>query len=192
MKKILSIAKNEIIFIVLLLIGFVIIISGNEKTEIVTYNLNSTKSVQAVHLVSKYNPAVEKVKKVNSFKDVLKYGSTNPIQFTGLLTGYGPDCKGCSGFTGCSPSQNVKNGNIYFDDNTYGKVRIVAASSKIPCGSIVKISNSSLSKSSIVAVVLDRGGAIQGTKMDFLERSEKEALKIGKQTVTYEIVRWGW
>ena len=44
----------------------------------------------------------------------------------------------------------------------------------------------------ITAVVLDRGGAIQGTKMDFLKESEASADVVGKQNVTYEIVRWGW
>ena len=45
----------------------------------------------------------------------------------------------------------------------------------------------------VIGIVLDRGGAITGTKLDFLAKSEKEASKkIGKQRVTYEIVRWGW
>lgn len=192
MKKVLLLAKKEFFFICMLLIVTLIIVTSNEKTEVITYNINSARSVQAVHLVSKYNPKVEQVKHVKTFAEVLKYGPTNPVKFIGLMTGYGPDCAGCSGFTGCSPRQNVKNGNVYFKDNTYGKVRIVASSSRIPCGSIVKISNSTLSKKPVTAIVLDRGGAIQGTKMDFLEESEKKALRVGKQTVTYEIVRWGW
>lgn len=192
MKKVLLMAKKEFLFICTLVLAALIIVSSNEKTEVVTYNINSARSVQAVHLVSKYNPQVEEVKIVTTFAEVLKYGPTNPVKFKGVMTGYGPDCAGCSGVTGCAPSQNVKNGNIYFKDNTYGKVRIVASSSSIPCGSIVKISNSTLSKGAITAIVLDRGGAVQGTKMDFLEESEKKALRVGKQIVTYEIVRWGW
>lgn len=192
MKKFLSIARNQFLFIIVLFLITIIVVSANEKTEIVTHNINSARSVQAVHLVSKYNPKKVQVRRVQTFAEVLKYGPTNPVKFEGMMTGYGPDCKGCSGFSGCSPRQNLKNGNVYFNDNIYGKVRIVASSSKIPCGSIVKISNSTLSNKVITAVVLDRGGAIQGTKMDFLEESEKKALRVGKQTVTYEIVRWGW
>lgn len=192
MKKVLLMARKEFFFIFMLALATFIVVTANEKMEVVTYNINSARSVQAVHLVSKYNPEVEEIKYVKTFAEVLKYGPTTPVKFNGVMTGYGPDCVGCSGFTGCSPRQNVKNGNIYFKDNTYGKVRIVASSAKIPCGSIVKISNSTLSKNPIIAIVLDRGGAIQGTKMDFLEESEKKALRVGKQTVTYEIVRWGW
>lgn len=192
MKNILLMIKKEFLFICTLILIALIIVSSNEKTEVVTYNINSARSVQAVHLVSKYNPKKVQIKTVTTFAEVLKYGPSTPVRFTGVMTGYGPDCAGCSGFTGCAPKQNVKNGNVYFKDNTYGKVRIVASSSSIPCGSIVKISNSTLSKNTITAIVLDRGGAVQGTKMDFLEESEKTALRVGKQTVTYEIVRWGW
>lgn len=192
MKNILLMIKKEFLFICTLILIALIIVSSNEKTEVVTYNINSARSVQAVHLVSKYNPKKVQIKTVTTFAEVLKYGPSTPVRFTGVMTGYGPDCAGCSGFTGCAPKQNVKNGNVYFKDNTYGKVRIVASSSSIPCGSIVKISNSTLSKNTITAIVLDRGGAVQGTKMDFLEESEKKALRVGKQTVTYEIVRWGW
>ena len=88
--------------------------------------------------------------------------------------------------------QNVKNGNIYFNDQEYGKINIVATDKRIPCGSIIKIKNSNIAKE-VIAIALDRGGAIKETKMDFLVNSEDEsARKIGVQKVIYEIVRWGW
>lgn len=192
MRKLLSIARNGSLFICVLCLLFFVIVTSNQTTEITTHNINSARSVQAAHLVSKYNPKVTTVKTVTTFQDVLKYGAKNPVKFNGVMTGYGPDCAGCGGHVACSPGQNVTGGNIYFKDNTYGKVNILAASPSIPCGSIVKISNSTLSKGTIVAIVLDRGGAIQGTKMDFLDESEAKAMRVGKQTVTYEIVRWGW
>ena len=114
MKKVLLLVKKEFFFIFMLLIVTLIVVTSNEKTEVITYNINSARSVQAVHLVSKYNPKIEKVKHVKTFAEVLKYGPASPVKFTGLMTGYGPDCAGCSGFTGCSPRQNVKNGNVYF------------------------------------------------------------------------------
>ncbi len=108
------------------------------------------------------------------------------------MTGYSGYCTGCGGRTGCPPRQDVRNGNIYFQDQEYGKVNIVATDKKIPCGSIFEITNSTLGKK-VVAIALDRGGAIKGTKLDFLVNSEEEAdRKIGKQKVTYKIVRWGW
>lgn len=192
MKRVFSFIRNQVLFIIVLCLLFLIVVTANNRYEVVTNNINSARSIQAIHLVSKYNPEEVKVKTVSTFADVLKYGPSSPVKFNGIMTGYGPDCEGCGGYTGCPPSQNVTNGNIYFKDNTYGKIRIVAASPYIPCGSIVKITNSTLSSGAITAVVLDRGGAIQGTKMDFLEKSESEASVVGKQTVTYEIVRWGW
>ena len=192
MKRVLSLIKNQVLFMMFLVGLFLVVATSNEKNEVVTHNINSARSIQAIHLVSKYNPKVVKVKNVSTFAEVLKYGPNSPVKFNGIMTGYGPDCEGCGGHTACSPSQNVTGGNIYFKDHTYGKVNILAASPSIPCGSIVKITNSTLSNGEVVAIVLDRGGAIQGTKMDFLEKSEASAFIVGKQNVTYEIVRWGW
>ena len=192
MKRVFLFIRNQVLFIIVLCLLFLIVATSNKKQEVVTHNINSARSIQAIHLVSKYNPKKVEVKTVNTFADLLKYGASSPVKFNGIMTGYGPDCQGCGGHSACSPGQDLRNGNIYFKDNTYGKVRIVASSSSIPCGSIVKITNSTLSSGTITAVVLDRGGAIQGTKMDFLEETEARASRVGKQMVTYEIVRWGW
>jgi 3D (Asp-Asp-Asp) domain-containing protein len=115
------------------------------------------------------------------------------LSFAGILTGYGPDCEGCGGRVGCPPRPSVKDGNIYFNDKIYGKIRIVAADSSIPCGSIVKITNFYFSDEPIIAVVLDRGGKVKGEKMDLLYETESEAVKIGTQrNVQFDIIRWGW
>ena len=60
----------------------------------------------------------------------------------GKLTAYGPDCPGCSGRVGWG--QNVTGGNIYYNDSTYGQLRIVAGDRKYPYGTIVRIKNSGL------------------------------------------------
>ena len=107
----------------------------------------------------------------------------------GSLSGYGPDCVGCSGYL--ASGRYVGNGNITYYDSQYGNVRILSGDSSYPFGTIVRVKNSKFSE--FIGIVLDRGGAITGTKLDFLAKSEKEASKkIGKQRVTYEIVRWGW
>lgn len=184
--------RNQTIFIVMLVAIFLIIASGNKIETITTEDISNSRSIQAVHLVSKYKPDLVKTKYVKTISEIVKYGKTMPVKFEGTMTGYGADCEGCGGRVGCPPSQNVKNGNIYFNDQEYGKINIVAADKSIPCGSIVKITNSTLGKE-VVAIVLDRGGAIKGTKFDFLVKSESEASKkVGKQKVTYELVRWGW
>lgn len=178
-------------------VGFVVILIlvvayGNKINVVNTEDISNVRSIQAIHLVSKYNKKIVKTKYVNDFNDVLKYASKMPTKFEGIMTGYGPDCEGCGGKTGCPPRQDVRNGNVSFKDQEYGKVNIVATDSRIPCGSIIKITNSSLGKE-ITAIALDRGGVIKGTKMDFLVATEAIASnKVGKQSVTYEIVRWGW
>lgn len=180
------------IFITMVILITFIVAIGYESKSITTTDVSSARAIEAIHLVSKYNEKIVKTKTVNVFSDVLKYASKMPVKFTGEMTGYGPDCKGCGGKTGCPPRQNVKNGNIYFNDQTYGKINIVATDSRIPCGSIVKITNSSLGKE-VTAIALDRGGVIKGNIMDFLVETEAKAAKIiGRQKVTYEIVRWGW
>ena len=180
------------IYLLVVIAVFVIISMGYNYKKIVTNDISSSRSVNSVHLVSKYNKNLVITKEVKSFADVVQYASDMPVKFDGIMTGYGPDCEGCGGRTGCPPRQNVRNGNIYFEDQTYGKINIVATDNRIPCGSIIEITNSSLGDK-VIAIALDRGGAIKNNIMDFLVETEKIAsTKIGRQHVTYEIVRWGW
>ena len=111
--------------------------------------------------------------------------------FIGELTGYGPDCKGCSGIT--KSKYDVRNGNIYYYDNLYGKVRIVAADKNIPFGTIVRISALNISKEPIVDIVLDTVSAINGTIFDLLYKNEAQTRAVGRQkNVKYEVLRKGW
>lgn len=191
MKNVLYMIRNQLCVIAVVVIIFLIIASGNHKGEVITYNVSSINSIQAVHLVSKYNPEIVETIYANNITEVLQYGQTNPVIFKGTMTGYGPDCVGCTGKVSCPPRNDVRNGNIYFNDNDYGTIRIVAADKNIPCGTIIKITDSNIS-SEMIAIVLDRGGAIKGTLMDLLMPSEGSASSFGRQHVTYEIVRWGW
>lgn len=192
MHKTFKFIKLEMLYVGTVALLLFIVVIGYNKEAVTTENISNVRSIQAVHLVSKYNKNLVKTKTVKTFNEVLKYASSMPVKFDGSITGYGPDCEGCGGRTGCPPRQNVKNGNIYFSDQEYGKVNIVATDSRIPCGSIIKITNSSLGNE-ITAIALDRGGVIKGTLMDFLVESEKKAAKVvGRQKVTFEIVRWGW
>ena len=56
---------------------------------------------------------------------------------SGKLTAYVANCPGCSGRLGCN-GQNVSNGTTTYQDSTFGVVNIVASSSNLPCGSIVR------------------------------------------------------
>ena len=108
--------------------------------------------------------------------------------FTGKMSGYGPDCVGCSGYL--ANGHYVGDGNIYYNDSEYGQVRIVAGDKKYKFGTIVRINDSML------AIVLDRGGSIGiGKKFmfDLLYASEAEANSNGVSYNTkFEILRNGF
>ncbi len=51
----------------------------------------------------------------------------------GNLTGYGANCYGCSGYTAAGHNLNE---SMYYDDNEFGTVRILAADPSFPFYSI--------------------------------------------------------
>lgn len=196
MKKLSSVLLKKVWYVLFFIfLGFVIALGNGKKTNYAA-NIGSATSLQAVHFVSKYDDTeVEKleVRPVSNMNEVAEYGPLSPVLFTGQMTAYTAYCPGCIGKVACPPAQDVRNGNIYYEDSNYGAVRILAADRKIPCGSIIKISNITFSSEPILGIVLDRGGAIKGNIIDFLVDEKSEANSIGRQrNVNYEIIRWGW
>lgn len=176
----------------------IIILSGNKKESIVTSNVNSVKSIEALHIVEKYNSLKEAARMkeapvYTTFQEAIENAQAGPVAFYGKLTGYGPDCVGCGGGSACPPRQNFKNGNIYFEDQTYGKVRVLAADRSIPCGSIIRVSNIRIYDAPILAIVMDRGGAIKSNHLDLLFATEKNMEGFSTQNdIKFEILRYGW
>lgn len=189
-KKLLFISK--LLLFIVFMAGFFMIMSDRFKIYTnLTYDIGKNRSVPAVHLVSKYVPEVTEVKVASTFNEVLQYAASNPVQFMGTMTGYGPDCEGCTGLVSCPPRQNVRNGNIYFEDSEYGKTRILAGDKSIPCGTIIEVSGIN-NYNNFYGIVLDRGGVIKGTLFDLLFPSERESSPFGRVKASYKIVRWGW
>lgn len=132
--------------------------------------------------------------------------------YTGILTGYGPDCVGCgnpnTGKVVTSSGYHVSNFvnghiepafTITYNDSEYGEVRIVAADDSIPFYSIVRI-NVPHWDEPVIAIVLDRGSTVgfnncrsdRGclTQFDLLYPTEAESL--GKtKNVKFELLRSG-
>ena len=189
------ITRKRVIKYYLMIIGIFaiafIIVGGNEKTNIVTSNVHNVKSILSTRIVKQNNVTTKMVTNVG---DIRTYGMKNRIKFTGTLTGYGPDCEGCGGHVACRPNQDVRNGNIYYNDSKYGKVRILAADYSIPCGSIVHIENFKFVKDKeFIGIVLDRGSAIVGLTMDLLYPSEADTVVVGRQrNISFTVERWGW
>lgn len=111
----------------------------------------------------------------------------------GKMSGYGPDCRGCSGYL--ASGSYVGDGTIYYSDAVYGQVRILAGDAAYPFGTIVRIKDSRVS-SEFIGIVLDRGGAIGFGKkflFDLLYPSEQLALKDEvSYNTTFEILRFGY
>ena len=140
---------------------------------------------------------IEKVtyigKEINIIDDIPELPEENPVikTYSASFTGYGPDCKGCSGLT--ASGYNVSK-TIYYEDKTYGKVRILAADKSLPFGTIINIRDIPGS-SDILAIVLDRGSAIGFNKkanFDLLYSSEKQSNKQGKKQANFDILRLGF
>ena len=132
-------------------------------------------------------------KEINIFKQVeIKKEEAVLATYNGNITAYGPDCVGCSGIT--ASGYNVRN-NTYYNDKKYGKVRIVAADKSLPFGSIIRIKNLNMFEEPILAIVLDRGGAIGFRKrvyFDLLYKSEKDTSSFGIRQATFELLRRGY
>ena len=169
-----------------------IVVSSNKKMSVVTSNINNVKSIKSSRIVNETSE-IDMVY-VNSVDEIKSYGGKLKLGFVGTLTGYGPDCPGCLGMVYCKPNPNVLNGNIYYEDKEYGKLRILAADYSIPCGSIIKIENFKfIPGDEFFGIVLDRGSAIVGLTMDLLYPSEDDTVIIGRQrNIIFTVERWGW
>lgn len=131
--------------------------------------------------------------------------------YTGILTGYGPDCYGCGNYVTNKVSTSsgyhiadIVDGiiqpafTITYNDGEFGEVRIVAGDSTIPYNSIVRITIPN--KEPIIAIVLDRGSTVgfencrssSGclTTFDLLFATEEEAIS-KTYNVAFEILRIG-
>ena len=173
-------------------------VSEVEIEETLEVKIDNTVSEKAevkkaeVSVVEKQQPIKEEIK-----KEEVKVDDSNKVieTLTGSMSGYGPDCYGCTSNRVAS-GYYVGEGNIYYNDKDYGKIRIVAGDKKYPFGTIVKIGSSNVSNEPIIAIVLDRGGNIGINKkftFDLLFAAEKEASKYAvSKNIKFEILRLGY
>lgn len=152
-----------------------------EKETVVAVNSTKNKTITDNVIVKKEEPVVQE----NVVTDVLETQ-------TGKMSGYGPDCRGCSGTL--ASGKYVGDGTIYYQDAKYGSVRILAGDRTYKFGTIVRVKNSRVGD--FIGIVLDRGGSIGIGKtflFDLLYASEKEALiDEVSYNVVFEILRYGY
>lgn len=138
--------------------------------------------------------------------ETLLVGTGRAGNFTGVLTGYGPDCPGCSavGNVACRTrertSHSLINDGLYYNDKEHGELRILAASlNAFPCGTVVKVDNGN--RDSFRGIVLDTGHTMRvawsenrQVWMDMAFESQAAASR-GRATsynTKYSVQRWGW
>ncbi len=137
----------------------------------------------------------------------VEVGTAKKGLYTGVITGYGPDCSTCNGMgiVACKTldksSFNLITDGIYYNDSQYGQVRVLAAAlSEFPCGTIVKVNSKTLGQ--FMGIVLDTGYDMRKNlergvyHFDVAYSTEKEEM-VAKTTdmsgeVIYEVQRWGW
>ena len=138
--------------------------------------------------------------------EVVEQGSGPYGEYVGRLTGYGADCYGCSAVgnvachTKAGTNHSLVNDGMYYQDEEYGQVRILAAAlSLFPCGTIILVDNGTLDP--FYGVVLDTGGSMnyswatnQEVWIDVAYVTQADA-RVGGPTgynVSYSVQRWGW
>jgi hypothetical protein len=136
--------------------------------------------------------------------EVIEVGTGKYGEYKGRLTGYGPDCPGCSkvGNVACytreKTNHSLINDGIYYNDVQYGQVRILAASrDAFPCGTIIIVDNGVLEP--FYGVVLDTGHTMRKAWvtegrvwMDLAFESQKSVENATSSQTKFSVQRWGW
>ena len=173
-------------------VGIIIVVlfglkASTSKMETVSTNENVNKSVDLSTMAIYINKEEERKANEEALQTYL-WGSLD--SYTGDLTGYGADCALCSGRLACT-GLDVRDGTDTYVDDTYGTVNIVASSSNLPCGSIIRFESARISDEPVIAIVLDRG--VLGNDIDLLTPSEDYAYRyVGRSSITYDVLRFGW
>ena len=127
--------------------------------------------------------------KITEFDYDLLYSALDT--YTGDLTGYVYNCPLCTGRLACNSNYDLSNGVDTYPDETYGEVKIVASSSNLPCGTIIRFSSARISSEPVIAIVLDRG--VLGNAIDLLVPNIDYATGVvGRSSITYDVLRSGW
>lgn len=136
--------------------------------------------------------------------EVVEIGVGKYGEYTGIITGYGPDCDTCDGrgFLACPTKDgnylNLIEDGIYYNDVDFGNIRILAADQReFPCGTIVEVSNSDLEEP-IIGVVMDTGYAMRKAydnnyiHIDLAFSTEKDLIFNTNKNTNFSVKRWGW
>lgn len=139
-----------------------------------------------------------------SVSEVVEVGTGPKGVYKGNTTGYGADCKGCSGRVSCKTREgekyNINESGEYYHDVQYGDVRIIAANlSMFKCGTIIEIDNGRLEP--FLGIVMDTGSAMVNSwnsyglvHIDIAHATEKDKIvyQATSNNASFNVQRWGW
>lgn len=181
----------------------------NYDTEIVynrkvPYNISKVL-VEGKNGISYENDLGEAKILAEPVTEVIEKGTGSYGEFTGIMTGYGPDCKTCNGigYVACRTKEgknfNLINDGVYYEDSEFGKVRVLAAAHSVfPCGTIVYVDNNRLEP--FYGIVLDTGWGMNNSlsqdiihfDMAFATEKDPEVYNATSKNVKYSVQRWGF
>ena len=187
-------------FLIITIVGLVFMVPKSENAKATSGILSKSLTTSLINATSEdvYDEtSMDEV--VYNFKSEVNNNITEPKLITdvlekvvGTMSGYGLDCKGCSGVVGAR--YDARGNNLRYNDPIYGECRIVAGDKKYPYGTIVRVKNSKIG--TFNAIVLDRGGDIgigRRYMFDLLFMTEKESYDFGlSRNTTFEILRYGY
>lgn len=169
-----------------------IVATSNNKNVIVASNINTVKAIESSRIVKiEKEEEVEDLNYIEVFSvEDIKNNQGNLLKFTGNIKGYGLNCSDCNQGFACETNSKIVD-KIYYKDEKYGNMRILASSDVIPCGSIIKVSESS--KIDFYGIVLDRKEDTLDFNMKLLFENESISSYLGERSnVNFKIIRWGY
>lgn len=187
--------------IIIIIVGLVFMVPKSENSKATTSTLSKSLTTSLISATSKEKivDSTSMNDVVYNFKSQVNSNIAEPKLITdvletlyGTMSGYGLDCKGCSGVVGAR--YDAKGNNLRYNDPVYGECRIVAGDKKFPYGTIVRVKDSKIG--TFNAIVLDRGSDIgigRRYLFDLLFYTEKESYDFGlSRNTTFEILRYGY
>ena len=227
-KKMSLLVSSFLLFVLVasIVINTMVVVRKQEKEKVsskITFEIHPDKMVSSYNFIEisdteekveeKNEEKVEEkekgVEEVKEEENVSVTTSTenesNDAVYVGKMTGYGADCIGCSGVGALScraadgSRHTLTENGEYYNDATYGTVRIVAAAlDKFPCGTIVKVDHPALG--TFYAVVMDTGGSMRNAwangyvwmDLAFKTESDPNIYATTSTNTTYSVQRWGW
>lgn len=115
---------------------------------------------------------------VTETEETSEQAPPKPVTYEYEATFYTASCRGCSGIT--ATGYDVR------QTQYYEGYRVIAADKSVPFGTIMRITLEDGTQ--FDGMVLDRGGAIKGARLDVLVASKSEAYRLGRQRATVTIL----